>query len=1175
MRRLALITALALASPAAAQDTSGDVGFLTGFLQDSLSDAGRTVTIEGFAGALSSRATVDRLTIADDTGIWLTVDGITLDWSRSSLLSGALLVEEFSADQITLTRLPVTDDPALPAPEAGGFALPDLPVSIDIEQVSAARITLGEDVLGQPVEGSLSASLQLAGGAGRMVLDLLRTDAGPAGAIRLDAGFDNQSRELSVDLTAREAEGGIVTSLLQLPGLPAADFSLIGRGTLDAFAADITLATDGADRLTGEITLGTNDAGAQRLETALQGNLAPLLAPEQVDFFGTSVALTLAAERAADGRVTVEDFVLAARSLQLQGSAAIAADGLPESVSITGVLADPDGSPVLLPFGGTTLVDAARFELRSDLAGSGDWRGALSIDGLSGDFGRASQLRLSGSGGIARLPDGRSLDGTFRITAAGLTLADPALQQALGRDFDGTVTASYLEGDDAVALSDLRLTGAGLDLSGALMVGGPTGGFPVSGTLRAVAADLSRFAPLADLPLAGRGTVTLTGSAGVLSGLIDGTLALAAEGLKVGITPLDRLLAGTSSLTLSVLRDESGTDLRSLDLEAGPLGLAASGKLASAGSALRANIRLADLGAALPGWEGAVNLDASFDGTADLGRISVTGTGTGLAAGTAPLDRLLAGESTLAARVTLRDGRLVVDNATLATPQLSLAAVGDPAATDQTLAVEATLADLGLLVDGVRGPLRVAGQVVQDSAGLAVDLSGQGPGQVDATLNGQIAPDFAAADLALVGSGQAGLANLLLAPRSIEGPVRFDLALSGPLVPASLSGRVTLSDGRLVDPNLGFAVEGIAASAVLGRGRAAVDATALLSTGGSLRLEGPVSLSPPFDADLSIALDGLRLFDPELYDATASGSVQVAGPLTGGASVSGSVVLAEAELRVPDSTIAGAGSIPEIIHLAEPADVRRTRVRAGLLETDAGSPGSGSGAAFGLDLTISAPNRVFLRGRGLDAELGGEIRLTGTTADIVPFGAFSLIRGRLDILGRRLVLSQADLALEGSFVPVLTISASTESDGITSFVRIEGAADDPAVTFTSTPELPQEDVIARLLFDRGLESITVFQAVQLANAVAVLAGRSGVGIINRLRTGFGFDDLDVTTAEDGSTALTVGKYLTENIYTEVEVGQAGQSRINLNLDVRPGVTVKGRVGDDGETGLGIFVEGDY
>lgn len=1173
-----MIVALTVATPALAQEEpGGDVGFLTGFLQDSLSGAGRTVTIDGFTGALSSRATIARLTIADDAGVWLTVEGVTLDWSRSSLLSGALLVEEFTADHITLTRLPDAGPPALPAPEAGGFSLPDLPVSIDIQNVAAERITLGEAVLGQPVEGSLAASLQLAGGAGQVTLDLLRTDDGPAGAIRLDAGYDNATRELVVALTATEEEGGIVTGLLGLPGEPAADFRLIGNGTFEAFAADITLATDGEDRLTGQVTLGEDAAGGNRLQATLQGNLAPLLAPEHVDFFGTSVALTLLAERSAAGRVVVENFVLSTRSLQLSGNATIAADGLPEVMTINGRLADPDGGQVLLPLGNTpTLVDAVSFDLDADLAGSGDWRGYLSVEGLAGGSVAAEMLSLSGSGRITQLLEGRRLGGTFRFIVEGLEQADTALQQALGSAVEGTVTASYLQGDDVVAISDLQITGNDLDVAGEMEVAGPATGFLVDGRLQATADDLGRFAALADVALAGRGTVTLTGTAGPLSGLVDGTVAIAATGLELGIAPLDRLLADISTLDLSVLRDESGTELRSLDLRAGALMLKASGKIASVGSALVARIDLADIGAALPGWGGAVSLDGTYTGTADLGRITVKGTGTGLAGGTAIIDRVLDGESQLAAEIALRDGRLIVETANLATPQLSIAVVGDLEAADQTLEVEADLTDLGLIVDGLRGPLRVAGQVVQDGAGFLLDLSARGPGQVDGALTGRIAETFSTADLALVGSGQAGLANLLLAPRTLDGPLQYDLRLSGPLSLASLSGRVSLSDGRLTDPNLGFAVEAIEATAVLQNGGANVAATSRLSTGGVIRVEGPVSLSAPFAADLSVALEQLRLFDPELYDATASGAIRLEGPLTGGAAISGSVVLASAELRVPDSTVGGIGTIPDITHLAEPAEVRRTRERAGLLGTDVGTDARRGGAApFALDLTISAPNRIFLRGRGLDAELGGEIRLTGTSAAIVPFGAFSLIRGRLDILGRRLVLDQADLALEGSFVPVLTISASRESEGITSFVRIKGAADEPTVTFTSNPELPQEDVIARLLFDRGLDSISVLQAVQLANAVAVLAGKSGAGVINQLRTGFGLDDLDVTTAADGTTAVTVGKYLSENIYTEVEVGQSGQSRVNLNLDIRPGVTVKGRVGDDGETGLGIFVEGDY
>ena len=516
-----------------------------------------------------------------------------------------------------------------------------------------------------------------------------------------------------------------------------------------------------------------------------------------------------------------------------------------------------------------------------------------------------------------------------------------------------------------------------------------------------------------------------------------------------------------------------------------------------------------------------------------------------------------------------------IDEARLSNPQGTVTADGIVAEGKRRIAFEGRLADLALLLPEFPGPLTISGEAVQNGAGYQLDLTGRGPGQVDARVTGRVAEDFATADLSLTGSGQAGLANPFIGSRSVSGPVRFDLRLDGPFRASSLSGRVSLSGGRISDTDFGFAFERVEALADLSGGQARVSATTDLSSGGRLRVDGPISLAPPFDASLAIRLEQLRLIDPELYQTTASGDVTVIGPLRNGALIAGRITLGETEIRVPSSGFGGEGGLPDLRHVNEPQAVRATRARAGLLGGGGGSAGAGGSGAFRLNLEILAPNRVFVRGRGIDAELGGSLRLTGTTAAIVPSGGFSLIRGRLDILGKRLVLSEAELQLEGDFVPLILISANTESDGVTSFVTIEGPANGPEVTFSSSPDLPQEEVLSRLLFGRGLDTISALQAAQLANAVAVLAGRSGEGLIGRLRQGFGLDDLDLTTTDDGSAALRAGKYISENVYTEVEVDQEGKSRINLNLDLRPGVTLKGRVGADGETGVGIFLERDY
>jgi translocation and assembly module TamB len=341
-------------------------------------------------------------------------------------------------------------------------------------------------------------------------------------------------------------------------------------------------------------------------------------------------------------------------------------------------------------------------------------------------------------------------------------------------------------------------------------------------------------------------------------------------------------------------------------------------------------------------------------------------------------------------------------------------------------------------------------------------------------------------------------------------------------------------------------------------------------------VSGPIGLEPPFAADLAVVADDLRIVDPLLYETTLDGRLAITGPLAGGGGrIAGTLALAETEVRIPSSGLGGSGAIPVIEHRNAPLAVQVTRERARLADappvTRRGTPQNN---AFALDLTILAENRIFVRGRGLDAELGGALRLTGTTADVIPAGQFDLIRGRLDLLGQRFEFDEGSFALQGDFVPVIRLVAVTETDDDQISIILEGDLTDPELSIVSGAGLPEDEAIARLLFGRDLTQLSPLQAARLAAAVAELSGR-GSGLTGGLREGLGLDDLDITTAEDGSVGVRAGAYLTENIYTDLSVDEQGRTEINLNLDVTDEVTVTGRAGAEGDSGIGVFFQRDY
>ena len=113
-----------------------------------------------------------------------------------------------------------------------------------------------------------------------------------------------------------------------------------------------------------------------------------------------------------------------------------------------------------------------------------------------------------------------------------------------------------------------------------------------------------------------------------------------------------------------------------------------------------------------------------------------------------------------------------------------------------------------------------------------------------------------------------------------------------------------------------------------------------------------------------------------------------------------------------------------------------------------------------------------------------------------------------------------------------------------------------------------------LIFGNGIDDLSIFQIAQLASAVSDLSGRSNGGLASQLRELAGLDNLDIRTT-DGQTSVAAGKYIQENVYSEIEINAAGDSRFSINLDVIEDVKARAELSSAGETEFGIFFEKDY
>jgi translocation and assembly module TamB len=192
-------------------------------------------------------------------------------------------------------------------------------------------------------------------------------------------------------------------------------------------------------------------------------------------------------------------------------------------------------------------------------------------------------------------------------------------------------------------------------------------------------------------------------------------------------------------------------------------------------------------------------------------------------------------------------------------------------------------------------------------------------------------------------------------------------------------------------------------------------------------------------------------------------------------------------------------------------------------------------------------------------------------------------RGTLNFLNKQFQLARSSLQFFGASppAPVLDIRAESREKDLTAVLNIRGDIHSPELVLSSEPALPQDEILARLLFERGAAQISPLQALRLAQAARALSGYGAGGGPNLLgKTGqlLGLDQLGLRGSEEGmeGTKVGAGKYLTEEIYVDYEQGLAERSgKVTVEVEVHPNVTVETEVGTDAGTGIGVNWKLDY
>ena len=429
-----------------------------------------------------------------------------------------------------------------------------------------------------------------------------------------------------------------------------------------------------------------------------------------------------------------------------------------------------------------------------------------------------------------------------------------------------------------------------------------------------------------------------------------------------------------------------------------------------------------------------------------------------------------------------------------------------------------------------------------------VSVTGSAPlsktGRLDLKTNGRI--DLAMLNPLLTAEG-----------RRAKGEMTINATVTGTTTAPRVRGGARLRNGDVTDYALGAHVTDLNATIEAQDDMIRLTHFSGKAGPGTLGGSGTVGLAGTMPVDLRFTANNARPIASPLLTELLDANVTVRGDLKTDVLAAGTVHIRRADIQIPDKL---------------PASVAVLPVRNANAPPPPPPQATNPPLVIRLDLTVNAPGRVFIRGRGLYAELGGAIQIRGTSAKPIPSGGFKMRRGTLSVIGTTLNFTEGRVDFSGGGLtdPSIHFVATSTTATLVATLTVGGTAKDPKITLSSVPDMPQDEILAQLLFNTSTSKLSPLQLAEIASALAQLSGAtSGFDPLSSLRGSLGLDRLNVGSDAAGNPTLQAGRYVAKGVYVGAEQSASGGgTEATVQVDLAKGLKLETKTGSGSTSATG-------